>query len=108
MITTNDPHSVVSNVTDAGQADSGKNPETGASIDKVRDILFGGQMRDVERRFARLEERLVKETTDLRDDVRKRLDTLERYMRPRPTRWPISSRPSGRPRRRAPRGSRAS
>ena len=34
MITTNDPHSVVSNVTDAGQADSGKNPEAGASIDK--------------------------------------------------------------------------
>ena len=45
MITTNDPHSVVSNVTEAGQADSGKNPEAGASIDKVRDILFGGPCR---------------------------------------------------------------
>jgi DNA repair exonuclease SbcCD ATPase subunit len=52
-----------------------------ASLDKVRDILFGNQMRDVERRFARLEERLAKETADLKEDLRKRLDTLEAYMR---------------------------
>ena len=32
----------------------------GASIDKVRDILLGAQMRDSDRRFARLEERLLK------------------------------------------------
>ena len=32
--------------------------DSGASIDKVRDILFGNQMREFERRFARLEERL--------------------------------------------------
>jgi len=82
MITTNDPHSVVNNVTDAGQADSGKNPEaSGASIDKVRDILFGGQMREVDRRFARIEERLTKELADLRDDLRKRLDTLDAHVR---------------------------
>lgn len=69
----------------AGQTDDalrlpgdGTNP---ASLDKVRDILFGNQMRDVERRFARLEERLVKDTADLKDDVKKRLDTLEAYMR---------------------------
>ncbi|MEQ1728459.1 MAG: hypothetical protein ABL982_08755 [Vicinamibacterales bacterium] len=52
-----------------------------ASLDKVRDILFGNQMRDVERRFSRLEERLVKETADRKDEVRKRLDTLEAYVR---------------------------
>lgn len=55
--------------------------QTPASLDKVRDILFGNQMRDVERRFARLEDRLLKETTDLKEDVRRRLDTLEAYMR---------------------------
>ena len=38
------------------------------NLDKVRDILFGGQMREVERRFARLEERLIKETQDLKED----------------------------------------
>ena len=42
----------------------------GASIDKVRDILFGVQMRDYDKRFARLEERMLKDTSDLKDDVR--------------------------------------
>jgi uncharacterized protein YoxC len=53
----------------------------GANLDKVRDILFGTELREVERRFARLEERLVKETNDLKDDVKKRLDALDSYMR---------------------------
>ena len=48
-----------------------------ASLDKVRDILFGVQVRDIERRFARLEERLVKETHDLKDGVARRVDALE-------------------------------
>jgi len=53
----------------------------GASIEKVRDILFGVQMRDYDKRFARLEERLVKDTNDLKDDVRKRLASLEQYVK---------------------------
>lgn len=52
-----------------------------ANLDKVRDILFGGQMRDLDRRFARVEERLVKETSALEEDVRKRLSTLEGFAR---------------------------
>ena len=56
-------------------------PTGAANLDKVRDILFGSQLREVERRFSRLEERLVKETSDLKDDVRKRLDALELYIR---------------------------
>jgi hypothetical protein len=51
----------------------------GGSIDKVRDILFGSHLREFERRFARLEERLTKETSDLKADVRSRLDALEAY-----------------------------
>ena len=54
---------------------------TGGHLEKVRDILFGGQMREVDRRFARLEERLVKVSGDLRDDLRKRLDSLEGYVK---------------------------
>jgi DNA repair exonuclease SbcCD ATPase subunit len=54
--------------------------ETG-SLDKIRDILFGNQMRDYEKRFARLEERLIKENADLREENRKRLDTIENYIR---------------------------
>jgi hypothetical protein len=56
-------------------------PSGAASIDKVRDILFGSQVREFERRFARLEERLVKETNDLKDEVRKHLEALELYAR---------------------------
>jgi uncharacterized phage infection (PIP) family protein YhgE len=59
-------------------------PDTGqssgaASIDKVRDILFGNQVREFERRFARLEERIIKETIDLKEDVKNRVDALEQY-----------------------------
>ena len=53
----------------------------GGNLDKVRDLLFGGQMRDFDRRFSRLEERLAKETADLREEVKKRLATLEGYMK---------------------------
>ena len=42
-----------------------KNPANGelregANVDKIRDILFGSNMREYEKRFARLEERLTK------------------------------------------------
>jgi len=53
----------------------------GGNIDKIRDILFGVQMRDYEKRFARLEERLIKESADLRDETRKRFDALEMYIK---------------------------
>jgi len=63
----------------------GKIPPTedgsAGNIDKVRDILFGGQMRDYERRFVRLEERLIQETNDLKDEVRKRLTALEQFVK---------------------------
>ena len=51
------------------------------NLEKVRDLLFGGQMRDYDRKFARLEERLSKETAELRDEVRKRLAALEAYVK---------------------------
>lgn len=51
------------------------------NIDKVRDILFGGQMRDYERRFSRLEERLLQETQEMKEDVRKRLTALEQFVK---------------------------
>ncbi|MBD2354079.1 hypothetical protein H6G41_05490 [Tolypothrix sp. FACHB-123] len=51
------------------------------SLDRVRDILFGNQVREVEKRFGRLEERLAKELTNLRDETKKRLDYLETYIK---------------------------
>ena len=53
----------------------------GGNLDKVRDILFGGQMRDYEKRFNRLEDRLIKECSSIRDDIKKRLDSLEMYVK---------------------------
>lgn len=52
-----------------------------SNIDKIREILFGVQMRDYEKRFARLEERLLKESSDLRDDTRKRFEALEAFVK---------------------------
>jgi DNA anti-recombination protein RmuC len=47
------------------------------SLDKVRDILFGGQMRAVEGRLQALEERLLYEQTQLRTDLGKQIAAVE-------------------------------
>jgi DNA anti-recombination protein RmuC len=47
------------------------------SLDKVRDILFGGQMRAVEARLQALEERLLHEQAQMRADLGKQLAGLE-------------------------------
>jgi ABC-type transporter Mla subunit MlaD len=60
---------------------SGGEPVDGTNIDKIRDILFGQQSRDIEKRMARLDERLIKEVTDLREEYRRRFDALELYAR---------------------------
>ena len=52
-----------------------------ASVDKIRDILFGNQMRDYERKFGFLEERLLKEIADLRDETGNRIDSIETYIK---------------------------
>jgi hypothetical protein len=54
------------------------------NIDKIRDIIFGNQMRDHEKRFVRLEERLMKESSELRDAVKRRLEQLEAHSRYEP------------------------
>ena len=55
-------------------------PDRG-NIDKIREIIFGGQMRDYDRRFARVEERLIKESLDQREDTRKRFEALEAFIK---------------------------
>jgi DNA anti-recombination protein RmuC len=75
----NDHGSTTESVRPNGRDRQAMEAAGGASIDKVRDILFGGQMREFERRFARLEERLLKETTDLKAHLKSRLDALESF-----------------------------
>ena len=51
------------------------------SLDKVRDILFGGQMRAVETRLQGLEERLRREHELLRTDFAKQTESLDAFIR---------------------------
>jgi hypothetical protein len=52
-------------------------PEQPESLDQVRDILFGGQMRLVDARLQSLEERIVLEQASLRNDLGRRIAELE-------------------------------
>jgi hypothetical protein len=53
----------------------------GSSIEQLREIIFGGQLREYERRFARMEARLAKELGEIREEVRARCTTLEQHVR---------------------------
>ncbi len=55
--------------------------ETPENLDKVRDILFGGQMRAVDQRLAALEARFQKEVDALRSDTAKRSADLENFFK---------------------------
>ncbi|SRR6266498_3718607 len=59
---------------DAQQSEAG-------NVDKIREILFGGNMRDYDKRFSRLEERLARESSDLRSEAKKLLDSLETFVK---------------------------
>ena len=54
---------------------------SGASVDKIRDILFGSQIKNYETRFARLEEALARESAEIKDTMRRRLDSLEAFFK---------------------------
>lgn len=62
-------------------APAGTDKGGGANLEKIRDILFGAQVDDFEKKFARLEERLLKETADSRAETKKRFDSLESFIR---------------------------
>ncbi|MDM8551132.1 hypothetical protein QUF72_13695 [Desulfobacterales bacterium HSG2] len=51
-----------------------------AHIDKIRDIIFGNQMQDYEKRFSRVEERLFKEMSASKTKTRKDFDSLEQII----------------------------
>ena len=51
------------------------------SLDKVRDILFGGQMRAVETRLQGLEERIRQEHEVMRADFGKQTESLDAFIR---------------------------
>lgn len=54
---------------------------TGGNIDKIRDILFGTQMREYDKKFQRLELRMLKEISGVRQETKDRMDTLENFVK---------------------------
>lgn len=56
-------------------------PSASGNLDKIRDILFGAQAREHDRRFAQLEQHLIREATDLRTDLKRRFESLELYIK---------------------------
>jgi hypothetical protein len=74
----------MSDPTWANTAPNGPPPDAAAAdgnVDKIRDILFGTQMRDYDRRFAATEERLQRESSNLREDLGRRMLATEQYLR---------------------------
>jgi hypothetical protein len=79
-------HDRSSSVGAGRQPDSGTGLSTadgvgGSNIDQLREAVFGGQLREYERRFARMEARLAKELADVREEVRARCTALEKHVR---------------------------
>jgi hypothetical protein len=52
-------------------------PETPESLDQVRNILFGGQMRMVDSRLHDLEERFLQEQATLRSEFFRQLEEID-------------------------------
>lgn len=65
----------------ADEASSSDDPSASGNLDKIRDILFGEQARNHERRFAQLEQHLIREASDLRADLKRRFEALETYIK---------------------------
>ena len=64
-------------VLSASERSSHSENENVQSVDKIRDIIFGGQMREYEARFTAVENRLIKEAARLRQDTEERMNALE-------------------------------
>lgn len=52
-----------------------------ADVGRIRDIIFGNQMRDYERRFGDLFSQLEAETNRIKTEVERRLDKFEAFIR---------------------------
>ena len=60
--------------------ENGRIDESG-NVDRIRNILFGSQMRDYDGRFQKLEERVTREAGELRSELQRQLQALENFMK---------------------------
>lgn len=56
-------------------------PPDGENIDKIRDILFGSQSRQIEKELSAVEEKIDKEIGFLRSETKNTLGALEQFLR---------------------------
>jgi len=61
--------------------DDGRQNLESSSMDQVRELLFGAQLKEMETRFQRQEARFQREINDAREALKNRLDSLENFMR---------------------------
>lgn len=69
------------NSTDKTKPAARVNAAPEGNVDQIRDILFGGQMRDYERRFDELEERSRREAERARAEFIKRFESIEQLLK---------------------------
>jgi len=50
------------------------------NVDKIRDILFGNQMRDYDRKFNQLEERIANDLSNLRKENALQIESLQTFL----------------------------
>jgi len=61
-----------------GQIGNGPLPDTDVvGVDKIRDLLFGNQMQDYDRRFSMLEERFLQRVREIESESARNLGSLE-------------------------------
>jgi hypothetical protein len=65
---------------EGSQVDAGEVLGTG-SVEKIRDILFGSQMRDYEKKFSELKEWMRQEVAHVREESQKRFGMIEGYIK---------------------------
>lgn len=51
------------------------------NLERTREILFGPNLRDIEKRFVRLEERVTREIGEAREEFRRRLEQFETHFK---------------------------
>jgi len=51
------------------------------NLERTREILFGPNLREIEKRFGRLEERLTREVSEAREEFRRRLEQVETHFK---------------------------
>ena len=54
-------------------------PNPTENVDRIREILFGAQMREYAQRFLQMEERLARETGDLKAEFTRRMESCESH-----------------------------